>query len=164
MDAHNSDSPRTSVLFVCLGNVCRSPLAEGVFQHLVAEAGLSGRFEIDSAGTGAWHVGERPDGRAEMVANQHGVELDSRARQVTEDDLRHFDYVVAMDRENVRSLERMADAIGSEPEIRLLRDFDHEGEGDEVPDPYYGGASGFETVYEMVHRCCQTLLERLQAA
>lgn len=84
MDTNNLDSSSTSVLFVCLGNICRSPLAEGVFLHLVAEAGLSERFAIDSAGTGAWHVGEKPDARAKMVAHQHGVELKSTARQVTE--------------------------------------------------------------------------------
>lgn len=164
MDTNNSDSPRTSVLFVCLGNICRSPLAEGIFVHLVSEAGLTDRFDIDSAGTGAWHVGERPDARAALVANQHGVKLDSRARQITESDLDRFDYVIAMDRENLRNIERLADAIGAGAEIRLLREFDTEGEGDEVPDPYYGGASGFETVYDMVHRSCRVLLERLQAA
>ena len=164
MDTNNSDSPRTSVLFVCLGNICRSPLAEGIFVHLVSEAGLADRFEIDSAGTGAWHVGERPDARAALVANQHGVTLESRARQITESDLDRFDYVIAMDRENLRNIERLADATGTEAEIRLLREFDTDGEGDEVPDPYYGGASGFETVYDMVHRSCRTLLQRLQAA
>jgi protein-tyrosine phosphatase len=164
MDANSSASPRTSVLFVCLGNICRSPLAEGVFQHLVEEAGLGARFDIDSAGTGAWHVGEPPDARATMVANQHGVSLESRARQVTEDDLRRFDYVIAMDRENLRNLERMAGTSGSDSEIVLLREFDPDSTGEEVPDPYYGGASGFENVYEMVHRSCQVLLRRLQAA
>ena len=164
MDTNNSGSPRTSVLFVCLGNICRSPLAEGIFEHLVTEAGLEERFEIDSAGTGAWHVGERPDARAAMVANQHGVELESRARQLTDDDLHHFDYVIAMDRENLRNIERMADATGSEANVHLLREFDQSVDGDEVPDPYYGGASGFETVYEMLHRSCHVLLERLHAA
>ena len=128
------------------------------------EAGLSDRFEIDSAGTGAWHVGEHPDARAEMVANRHGVQLYSRAREVMDEDLRHFDYVIAMDRENLRSLERMAGASGSEAEIRLLRDYDSEVDGDDVPDPYYGGGGAFETVYEVVHRCCQVLLHRLNAA
>ena len=164
MGSNNPDSRRTSVLFVCLGNICRSPLAEGVFQDLVDRAGLSDRFEIDSAGTGAWHVGERPDARAEMVASQHGVELPSRARQVSDDDLRHFDYVIAMDRENLRKLERMALSVGSESEIALLRAYDQDADGDEVPDPYYGGASGFETVYEMVLRSCEALLQRLRAA
>ena len=164
MDSNNQGSRRTSVLFVCLGNICRSPLAEGVFQHLVDEAGLTDRFEVDSAGTGAWHVGERPDARASMVATQHGVELECQARQVTEDDFHHFDYIVAMDRENLRKLERMAASAGSESEVRLLRSYDPDADGDEVPDPYYGGASGFETVYEMVHRSCEALLDRLKAA
>ncbi len=164
MDANTPDSGRTSVLFVCLGNICRSPLAEGVFHQLVNEAGLSDRFEIDSAGTGAWHVGERADARAAMVASQHGVQLESRARQVTSDDLLHFDYVIAMDRENLRNLERMAGETGSDAVIRLLRDYGSGETGDEVPDPYYGGSSGFETVYEIVHRSCQGLLQRLAAA
>ena len=164
MDSNNSDYARTSVLFVCLGNICRSPLAEGIFLHLVNEAGLSDRFEIDSAGTGAWHVGEMPDARATIVASQHGVNLTSRARQITDDDLEQFDWVIAMDRENLRNIERMALSTGSDAEIHLLREFDPEGGGDEVPDPYYGGTSGFETVYEMVHRSCQVLLDRLRTA
>lgn len=159
------DSParRTSVLFVCLGNICRSPLAEGVFSHLAAEAGLADRFEIDSAGTGGWHVGERPDARARMVAQQHGVELGSHARQIAPEDFERFDYIVAMDHENLRTLQRMASAAGSDAEVALLRSYDPLADGDEVPDPYYGGASGFETVYEMVQRACQELLDRLSA-
>lgn len=164
MDTDSTASNQTSVLFVCLGNICRSPLAEGVFRHMVDAAGLSERFDIDSAGTGAWHVGERPDARAAMVAEQHGVSLECRARQLTEGDLQRFDYVIAMDRDNLENIRRMAGATGSEAEVLLLRDFDPEGEGDEVPDPYYGGASGFETVYEMVQRSCANLLERLRAA
>jgi len=164
MDTNNTASPRTSVLFVCLGNICRSTLAEGIFLHLVTEAGLSERFEVDSAGTGSWHVGEPPDARASLVATQHGVELTSRARQLTDEDLLHYDWIIAMDRENLRNIERMAAAAGSEAEIHLLREFDALGEGDEVPDPYYGGASGFENVYTMVHRSCQALLDRLRAA
>lgn len=163
MTDNTSDSTRTSVLFVCLGNICRSPLAEGIFLHLVEEAGLGEKFEIDSAGTGSWHVGEAPDARASLVASQHGVDLPSRARQLTEADLEHFDYVIAMDRENLRNIERMADATGSDAHVKLLRDYDPEGEG-EVPDPYYGGASGFETVYSMVMRSCQSLLDELRAA
>ena len=162
MSQTESETSRTSVLFVCLGNICRSPLAEGVFQHLVEEAGLSNRFEIDSAGTGGWHIGEPPDARATMVASQHGVHLGSRARQVTESDLDHFEYVVAMDHDNLRNLERMAATCGSEAQIELLRRSDSEGTGEEVPDPYYGGASGFETVYEMVHRSCVGLLARVR--
>lgn len=164
VETTTSESDRTAVLFVCLGNICRSPLAEGIFLHLVHEAGLTDRFEVDSAGTGAWHVGERPDARAAMVASQHGVHLDSRARQITSDDLQRFDYVIAMDHENLRNIERLADATAPHAEVHLLREYDKSGEGDEVPDPYYGGASGFETVYEMVHRSCQNLLNRLSAS
>ena len=159
----DSTARRTSVLFVCLGNICRSPLAEGVFRHLAAEAGLADRFEIDSAGTGGWHVGEPPDARARMVAKQHGVALDSRARQVTPEDFERFDHIVAMDHDNLRTLQRMAAAAGADARIALLRSHDPSADGDEVPDPYYGGASGFETVYEMVHRACSALLERLRA-
>ena len=158
-----SGNAPTRVLFVCLGNICRSPLAEGVFRSLVDEAGLGSQFEIDSAGTGSWHVGERPDARAAMVARDHGVELDSRARQVTEDDLGAFDYVVAMDRDNLRTLERMAASSGADAQIQLLRVYDPDPDGDEVPDPYYGGVSGFENVYQIVRRSCEGLLAHLRA-
>ena len=165
MDATSNAPERTSVLFVCLGNICRSPLAEGVFRHLVEEEGLEDRFEIDSAGTGAWHVGELPDGRAALIAQQHGIDLESRARQVQEEDFDRFDYVIAMDHENLRALNRMRDASGSDVSVELLRAFDDDSsDGDEVPDPYYGGASGFENVYQMVRRSCKGLLKELRAA
>ncbi|MEQ1856451.1 MAG: low molecular weight protein-tyrosine-phosphatase [Longimicrobiales bacterium] len=156
-------SPRTRVLFVCLGNICRSPLAEGIFLHLVREAGLAHRFEVASAGTGDWHVGERPDPRSTAVARRHGVELPSRARQVTPDDLESFDHVLAMDRENLGDLLRLAPR-GATANVRLLRAHDpvRGGAGDDdVPDPYYGGPSGFDLVYEMVHRSCAALLAEL---
>jgi protein-tyrosine phosphatase len=161
-----TDSPRTRVLFVCLGNICRSPLAENVFRHLVEEAGLEERFEIDSAGTGSWHVGERPDARASSVASARGIELRGRARQVTPDDLVAFDYVLAMDRDNLEELEYMARRGEASAEIRLLRAYDPQVDGgtdggDEVPDPYYGGASGFEDVFDIVSRSCRSLLASL---
>lgn len=152
---------KTSVLFVCLGNICRSPLAEGVFRHLVAARGLDDRFEIDSAGTGAWHVGERPDARSIQVAASHGVELPGTARQVTRDDLERFDVILAMDRENLHALRRMGPATGARARIHLLREFDPDGGDDEVPDPYYGGPGGFEDVYQMVRRSCRVLLGKL---
>jgi protein-tyrosine phosphatase len=163
-DTHPSVS-RTRVLFVCLGNICRSPLAEGVFLHLAHEAGVADRFEVDSAGTGDWHVGERPDARASAVARRHGVELPSIARQVTRSDFDRFDYIVAMDRENLRDLERLARA-GCRAKVDLLRAHDPERVSDDehdVPDPYYGGSSGFENVYRMVHRSAEALLQRLLA-
>lgn len=152
----------TSVLFVCLGNICRSPLAEGVFRHLVTEAGLGDRFTIDSAGMGAWHTGERPDARSIQVAADHGITLDGRARQVTGADLRAFDVVVAMDRDNLAALEDLSDATGGSARLHLLRSFDAGAEGDEVPDPYYGGPQGFETVYRMVRSACEGLFEELR--
>ena len=151
----------TRVLFVCLGNICRSPLAEGVFRHLVEERGLTASFEVDSAGTGSWHVGQLPDSRSTRVAADHGIALDGRGRQVTPEDLERFDVVLAMDRENLRDLEHMARRSGASPRLHLLRDFDPDADAPDVPDPYYGGPSGFENVYQMVRRSCEHLLEEL---
>jgi protein-tyrosine phosphatase len=156
----SSDDPQqSSVLFVCLGNICRSPLAEGVFRHLVEERGRDGDFLIDSAGTGAWHVGEPPDRRSVDVAARHGITLDGRARKVVPEDLERFDLVIAMDRDNLEDLQALADSHRSPARLHLLREFDPNGGGDEVPDPYYGGSNGFETVYAMVRRSCDGLLE-----
>ena len=165
MDATSKGTPQTSVLFVCLGNICRSPLAEGIFRHLVEEQGLDDHFFIDSAGTGAWHVGERPDGRASLVARQHGISLDSRARQVKRADFKSFDYMIAMDRENLRVLEDLRPEANSDTQIKLLCSYNVKGDnGDEIPDPYYGGASGFENVYQLVHQSCKELLQHFRAA
>jgi protein-tyrosine phosphatase len=152
------------VLFVCLGNICRSPVAENVFRHLVEEAGLDHEFEIDSAGTGSWHVGERPDRRAASVALARGIELRGYARQVTVEDLSTYDHVIAMDRDNLRELQRLARAGVATARIELLRAYDPERDGDDVPDPYYGGASGFENVFEIVSRSCRSLLASLTNA
>jgi protein-tyrosine phosphatase len=153
----------TRVLFVCLGNICRSPLAEGVFRHLVEEAGLSAAFEIDSAGTGDWHLGELPDVRSTAVAQENGVRLTGRARQVVPDDLQHFDHVIAMDRDNLDALLDMASAHGATASIAFLREHDREANGShDVPDPYYGGPAGFEEVFEIVSRSCRVLLDELR--
>lgn len=162
-DSTGSEHP-TSILFVCLGNICRSPLAEGVFKHLAKQKGLADRFHVESAGTGSWHVGEAADARSQKVAQENGIDLDSRARQVQPEDLERFDHVVAMDRDNLRTLERMRDAQGGTRRIRLLREFDGEEDGDEVPDPYYGGPGGFDDVFDMVRRSCEGLLEEVEAA
>lgn len=148
------------VLFVCLGNICRSPLAEGVFRHLVAEAGLEDGIEIDSAGTGGWHVGEAPDPRSQEIAARHGVSLDGQsARRVTPEDFEYFDWVVAMDAENESELHRRAPADARARIVRL-RDFDPDGAGD-VPDPYYGGPQGFDVVYAMVERSARAFLDEV---
>lgn len=155
-----ADSTPVSVLFVCLGNICRSPLAEGVFRALVRERGLDERFRVDSAGTGAWHVGEPPDGRSIEVARRNGVSLDGqRARRVEPADFEAFDLIVAMDRSNLRNLETMTDGSGAR--LLLLRDHDPDPGDGEVPDPYYGGPGGFDAVYEMVRRSAEALLDDL---
>lgn len=150
------------MLFVCLGNICRSPLAEGMLVHLLEEAGMGDRVRVDSAGTGAWHAGEPPDPRSVAVARKYGVALRGRARQVVAQDFRTFTHVIAMDRENLENLERMKAGTGGGAPVVLLRDWDPEaGPGSEVPDPYFGGDGGFETVYAMVERACRGLLEEL---
>lgn len=150
------------VLFVCLGNICRSPLAEGVFRHLVHERGLGDRVRIDSAGTGAWHVGEGPDRRSVAVAREHGIELEGQqARQVTKVDFQTFDLVIAMDRENLQNLRGLPG--DDQADLHLLREFDPEAVEDlEVPDPYYGGPNGFDHVYELVRRSCEVLLDEVE--
>jgi len=161
-DASSAAPSATSVLFVCMGNICRSPLAEGVFRHLAAEAGVADRFVVDSAGTGAWHAGEPPDARSIEVAAAHGVTLQGRARQIEAEDLRAFDLVLAMDRDNLGVLEELSAAAGGTARLHLLREYDPTAEGDEVPDPYYGGPHGFEKVYRMIHAACQGLVEELR--
>lgn len=156
------DTPQTTgVLFVCLGNICRSPLAEGVFLHLLREEGLDGWFHVDSAGTGAWHAGELPDPRSREVAARHGVVLPSRARQVTDRDFHEFQVMVAMDRSNLADLRRLQAREGGGARLVLMRDFDPDPGDGEVPDPYYGGASGFDRVFAMVLRSARGLLDHL---
>jgi len=157
-----SDGP-TSVLFVCLGNICRSPLAEGVFLHRAREAGVGGRFRVDSCGTGGWHVGQRPDPRSIGVAEKHGIELPGHARQHAPPGDHGFDLIVPMD------LMNRADLLASgapEERVRLLRSFDPAlaGAADdelEVPDPYQGGLSGFDLVFGMVDASVRGMLEEL---
>ena len=148
-----------SVLFVCLGNICRSPLAEGVFRHILDEEGVSDRFRVDSAGTGSWHVGESPDHRAVRSAATRGVTLTGHARQVQPEDFKQFDYMIAMDKSNLSHLEEFRQGVGGDASLYLLREFDPEGApGAEVPDPYYGGPDGFEKVYAIVERSCRALV------
>ena len=155
-----------SVLFVCLGNICRSPLAEAVFRQAVADAGLEDRFRIDSAGTSGWHDGESPDERTAAVAARRGVQVTGSSRQVTETDVSEFDYLVAMDADNLRSVEELIERSatdGDEPEAFLFREFDPEADGDlEVPDPYFGGAEGFDIVHDLVERSADGLLDHLR--
>jgi protein-tyrosine phosphatase len=150
------------ICFVCLGNICRSPTAEGVMRHLVREAGLQGAIEIDSAGTGGYHVGEPPDRRAHAACRERGIELRGRARQFRPGDFARFDYVIAMDRENLDDLRRLAPDASARQKLHLLRAFDPESPAQAgVPDPYYGGERGFDQVVEIVLAACRGLLAEL---
>jgi low molecular weight protein-tyrosine phosphatase len=154
------------LLFVCLGNICRSPTAEGVMRSLVVEAGLQDSIELDSAGTGAWHVGSPPDARATAAARSRGTVLEGHARQVTPEDLDFYDLVIAMDSENMGALRALAPGRAQRAKVRMLREFDPASvdQGDlDVPDPYYGGEGGFDHVYDLVEAACRGLLERIQA-
>jgi protein-tyrosine phosphatase len=158
------ESDKLKVLFVCLGNICRSPLAEGVFRHQVEAAGLADRFSIDSAGTSSYHIGDPPDERTRRVARARGVELTSAARQIQRSDLHDFDYVLVMDAENLASVQRLAKGTQTGAQVRLLREFDTKAEHDlNVPDPYYGGPRGFENVHDIVERSCAALLEHIRS-
>ncbi|MCG8905679.1 low molecular weight protein-tyrosine-phosphatase [Pseudomonas sp. DP-17] len=149
------------VLFVCLGNICRSPTAEGVLRHKVRAAGLEDRIEIDSAGTGDWHVGKAPDARTRAAALRRGYDLSSlRARQVSLADFSRYDLILAMDNANLRDLKHLRGSGGkAELDLFLRR---YELEIDEVPDPYYGGEDGFERVLDLVERACDGLLTEVR--
>jgi protein-tyrosine phosphatase len=143
----------TRLLFVCLGNICRSPTAEAVMRQVIAERGLDAEVEVDSAGTGAWHAGAPPDPRAARAALRRGVTLTGSARRVTPDDFDDFDLVLAMDEENLRDLLAVAPPQ-ARSRIRKLADVD-------VPDPYYGDGDGFETVLDLVQDACERLLDEV---
>jgi protein-tyrosine phosphatase len=153
------------VVFVCLGNICRSPTAEAIMRGHLETSDLGHLVEIDSAGTGAWHVGDPPDDRARAEATRRGIDLRGRARQFHAGDFHHFDLVVAMDRTNRRDLLDLATSPDDGSKVRLLREFDPEaGDGAnlDVPDPYFGGSNGFAEVFDIVDRACQGLLEHLR--
>jgi protein-tyrosine phosphatase len=157
-------SEKTSVLFVCLGNICRSPTAEGVFRHLLKQEGLVQAIRVDSAGTGAWHVGESPDRRSAAAARRRGVVLAGAARKVIRADFTSFHYVLAMDRSNYDNLLSLAPDGAAEGRVRLFRDFDPDSPpGSEVPDPYYGGDRGFEDVFDICDAASRGLLAHLRA-
>lgn len=150
------------ILFVCLGNICRSPLAEGIFRKLVEERGLEEYFDIDSAGTGSWHIGESPDDRMQATARQYGIALhDQSARQVTAVDLDEYDHILVMDKKNHRRILELSGASSHQDKISLFRSFDPQPGDMEVPDPYFGGEDGFEHVYNIVERTANRLLDDL---
>ncbi len=154
-------SDKVKILFVCMGNICRSPTAHGVFRKIVEEAGLAHLIEIDSAGTHSYHTGKRPDPRAQQAAQLRGYELsDIQARRVTARDCEQFDYVVAMDEENLMMLQEICPE-GHEGKLCLLLDFSTDSVLREVPDPYYGGKRGFERVLDLVEDASNGLFRHI---
>ncbi len=154
---------KVHVLFVCMGNICRSPTAEGVFRHIVHESGLQKVIVTDSAGTHAYHVGEAPDRRAQATAKTRGIDLsDLRARRVTAKDFNKYDYVLAMDRDNYAILDELCPEA-YEGQLSLFLDYAPAVGRTEVPDPYYGGPQGFEVVFDMVEEAARGLLADIQS-
>ena len=152
------------ISFVCLGNICRSPLAQGVFQDLVNRERLDQNILVSSAGTGNWHIGNLPDERMCQIAKSKGIQLQSRAQQFQRKDFDRFNLVLAMDHSNLINLEKIAPSTLPPDKLMLFRSFDPESNGNQdVPDPYYGGAKGFEEVYSMVERTCPPLLDYIKS-
>ncbi|MCC7359458.1 MAG: low molecular weight phosphotyrosine protein phosphatase [Anaerolineales bacterium] len=154
----------TCIAFVCSGNICRSPLAEAVFAHLVREAGHETEFDVESFGTGPWHVGEGADPRAQRTARAHGLLLSGTAQQITSGDFARLDLAVALDTKVAAALRQLAPTPADRAKVRLLREFDPGAVNKydlDVPDPYYSGPDGFELAYQMIERSARRLLEAL---
>lgn len=163
-------APPQRLLFVCLGNICRSPAAEGVFLHLLEREGIGEGFEVDSAGTGGWHVGQPADARMRLAAERRGVHLPSRARQIALADLHHFDRILTMDAVNQADVCALAEELAGKhtrqkkrARIEPLTSYCRRFQAQEVPDPYYGGDDGFEHVLDLLEDACYGLLEALRS-
>lgn len=146
-----------NILFVCLGNICRSPLAEAIFKHKVMERGLSGKIHTDSAGTASYHIGEDPDERSIRIAVQYSIPISHKGRQFHYTDGKNFNYIMAMDASNHRDI--LHEIAERHEGLYLMRDFDPEGKGEDVPDPYYGGDEGFENIYRILDRSLEAFLD-----
>lgn len=153
------DPETRSILFVCMGNICRSPTGEAVFRKLVEERGLADRVHVDSAGTIDYHAGSPPDERMTRAAWQRGIQLGGSARGIRAEDLERFDLVIAMDRENLRDIRRLSRE--EVPHVRLLGEFLPAGSPEDVPDPYYGGEAGFHVVLDLIERAAPAILDEL---
>lgn len=153
-----------NVLFVCLGNICRSPLAEAIFADMIRRQGLQDQVSTDSCGTSNYHIGENPDPRSVQTAHNHAIPINHKGKQLVEHDFRTFEYIVPMDSSNLLHCVAMQSRVPqSQTKVVLMRDYDQLSPGADVPDPYYGGDRGFEEVYEMLHRACNKLLEEIKA-
>ena len=150
---------KTKILFVCLGNICRSPSAEAVFQHLVDEKGESNNFFIDSAGTSAYHVGDRADARMRRHGKKRGIEITSISRQFVQEDFDRFDQIIAMDQENMYEMKRIARNQSDLDKLHFMTDFSKKFRYNHVPDPYYGGDDGFELVLDLLEDASKGLYQ-----
>ena len=151
------------ILFVCLGNICRSPAAEGIFNQKIKERDLEKLFVVDSAGTGSWHVGNLPDKRMRSTALSRGIELTSRSRQIEENDLYEFDQILVMDKDNLEAVKSLIkdDKNSVNSKVKLILNYSKKSQLDEVPDPYYGGQNGFEQVLDLLNDAIDELIDSL---
>ena len=155
---------KKKILFVCLGNICRSPSAEAVFKGIIKNNGLANQFEVDSAGTSGWHAGESADQRMQSHAVKRGYNLTSLSRKFNpHTDFDHFDMIIGMDDSNIQNLKRMARNGQDLKKIYKMTDFSRKFDYDEVPDPYYGGSSGFELVLDLLEDSCEGLLQKIES-
>ncbi|WP_436414991.1 low molecular weight protein-tyrosine-phosphatase [Petrimonas sp.] len=161
MQPANAKNKKVNVLFVCLGNICRSPAAEGIFKKMVADGGLENEIFVDSAGTSGWHEGELPDDRMRMHGQRRGYDFSSRSRKFVEKDFGIFDYIIVMDDDNYRNVKKLAKSKEDVAKIHLMTDFSDKYSHSHVPDPYYGGSSGFELVMDLLEDACENLLNRI---
>ena len=161
MQPANAKNKKVNVLFVCLGNICRSPAAEGIFKKMVADEGLENEILVDSAGTSGWHEGELPDDRMRMHGQRRGYDFSSRSRKFVEKDFGIFDYIIVMDDDNYRNVKKLAKSKEDVAKIHLMTDFSDKYSHPHVPDPYYGGSSGFELVMDLLEDACENLLNRI---
>ena len=151
------------IMFVCMGNICRSPLAEAVFHKMISENNLHDKYLSDSSGVTGYHIGERADHRMRETASGHGVIINHRAKKLTQKHIREYDLVLAMDYSNMQEIKQIAGNIFNSEKIKMFRDFDPvQNDGKEVPDPYYGCPKGFDNVYTIVERTCKSLLDIME--
>jgi protein-tyrosine phosphatase len=153
---------KIKVLFVCLGNICRSPLAEAIFKHKIKAKGLTDLVEADSCGTSNYHIGSQPDPRTIANATRNGVSIDHCGRQLCTDDFEQFDFILAMDRSNYTNIMRLPGSDAFAYKVQLMREFDPAEKGGEVPDPYYGGEKGFQEVFDILDRTMESFISYLE--